>query len=185
MKEKIIKIETEEYEGDVYNLEVVPYHDFKDDQFYLDNDTGIVIHNCHPRDNIALRFLAKNIGLNYDLFNSVMLAREEQASNMANRLLKLAEEYNLPIVILGKSFKPGTDQLDGSPSMLVGWYVEEELGNVIYDPETPIKAVYLLGHMGHFHDYIFPDGSVILDPWRTFTSNNDKIKVIHYGNTRK
>ena len=28
-------------------------------------------------------------------------------------------------------------------------------------------------------------GSVIVDPWRTFKSDDSSIKVIHYGNSRK
>ena len=34
---------------------------------------------CHPRDNIALRYMAENLGLGYDLFDAIMLAREIQA----------------------------------------------------------------------------------------------------------
>ena len=42
---------------------------------------------CHPRDNIALRHLAKNLELGYDLFESIMTAREQQAKNMAIAIL--------------------------------------------------------------------------------------------------
>ena len=27
---------------------------------------------CHPRDNIALRYMAENLGLGYDLFDAIM-----------------------------------------------------------------------------------------------------------------
>ena len=43
---------------------------------------------CHPRDNIALRWLAKDLGLGYDLFESIMTAREQHAKNMAQEILK-------------------------------------------------------------------------------------------------
>ena len=33
---------------------------------------------CHPRDNIALRFLSEKLRLGYDLFDSIMKAREKQ-----------------------------------------------------------------------------------------------------------
>ncbi len=42
---------------------------------------------CHPRDNIALRFMSEKLGLGYDLFDSIMEAREVQAKNMAMRLV--------------------------------------------------------------------------------------------------
>ena len=138
---------------------------------------------CHPRDNIALRYMAEKLDLKYDLFDAIMEAREKQAMNMANKLVSLSEEYSLPIVILGKSYKPDVQYIDGSSSILVGHYVEETNNKVEYDLEQPIKAIYLLGHYGKHHDYDFPEGSVVLDPWRQFKS--DKIKVIQYGNTRK
>ena len=138
---------------------------------------------CHPRDNIALRYMAEKLDLKYDLFDAIMEAREKQAMNMANKLVSLSKEYNLPIVILGKSYKPNVDYVDGSSSILVGHYVEETNNKVEYDLEQPIPAIYLLGHYGKHHDYDFPESSVVLDPWRQFKS--DKVKVIQYGNTRK
>ena len=81
---------------------------------------------CHPRDNIALRYMAENLGLGYDLFDAIMLAREVQAKNMALKLVDLAKENSLPIVILGKAYKPDVHYLDGSSSILVGHYCKEE-----------------------------------------------------------
>ena len=138
---------------------------------------------CHPRDNIALRYMAENLGLGYDLFDAIMLAREVQAKNMALKLVKLAKENDLPIIILGKAYKPDVHYLDGSSSILVGHYCKEEGIVPEYDQPHPYKAVYLLGHMGKHHDYKFPKGSIVVDPWRSFKS--DTVKVIHYGNTRK
>lgn len=137
---------------------------------------------CHPRDNIALRYMAEKLGLGYDLFDAIMLAREVQAENMANKLVELAKENNLPVVILGEAYKPNVEYKDGSSSILVGYYVENALGKVEYDT-SPKDAVYLLGHMGKFHDYNFTESSIVVDPWRSYKSN--KVKVIHYGNTRK
>lgn len=137
---------------------------------------------CHPRDNIALRFLAENLNLGYDLFDSIMTAREKQAKNMAIKLIQLSVQHNLPVVILGKSYKPNVDYIDGSSSILVGYYIEREDVKVMYDLEIPIDAVYLLGHYGKHHDYKFTKNSIVLDPWRKY--KNDNIEVIHYGDTR-
>jgi len=62
---------------------------------------------CHPRDNIALRTLSSELG--YDIFDSIMKAREKQAENLAKKLENLSKEYNLPVIILGKSYKPDVD----------------------------------------------------------------------------
>jgi len=137
---------------------------------------------CHPRDNIALRFLAQKLALGYDLFDSIMKAREKQAKNLANKLVLYAKLYKLPVVILGKSYKPGVPFEDGSSSILVGHYVEEQGLKVLYDVEEPILGVYLLAHYKEHHDFDFPKGSVIVDPWREYTSNINTVR--HYGNTR-
>lgn len=137
---------------------------------------------CHPRDNIALRFLAQKLALGYDLFDSIMKARERQAKNLANKLVLYAKLHKLPIVILGKSYKPDVPYEDGSSSILVGHYIKEQGYDVLYDLEDPIPGVYLLAHYKKHHDYGFPKGSVIVDPWREYTSNVNRVK--HYGNTR-
>ena len=140
---------------------------------------------CHPRDNIALRHMAEKLNLGYDVFDAIMLAREVQAKNLADKLVNLAKENELPIIILGKSYKPDVDYLDGSSSILVGHYCIEQGIVPEYDQPHPYKAVYLLGHMGKHHDYEYPSGSIVVDVWRSYETNRDDITVIHYGNTRK
>jgi len=127
---------------------------------------------CHPRDNIALRYMAQRLGLGYDLFDSIMTSREMQAKNIAFRLIELSDEHHLPIVIMGKSYKPGVDYVDGSYSLLVGSYIDI----VEYDV-TNKPAIYLLGHRGVFNNTEFPSGSVVLDPWRE-RCNKD---TVYYG----
>jgi|TARA_B100001094_G_scaffold323824_1_gene375381 UDPglucose 6-dehydrogenase len=158
---------------------------------------------CHPRDNIALRFMANELGLGYDLFDSIMNAREIQASNLAKKLVTLSKENNMPIFIHGKAYKPGVPYCDGSYSLLVGHYcIELGVQPTYVDPLTGdinqpgIPCVILLAHSasttykymkeeGDDNDQLYctiPTGSVVVDPWRKYTS--DKNKVIGYGNTR-
>ena len=132
--------------------------------------------SCHPRDNIALRYMAQRLGLGYDLFDAIMTSREIQARNIANRLIDLSIEYDLPVVIMGKSYKPGVEYVDGSYSLLIGSFVNEVLYDQIDGP-----AIYLLGHRNVFNDTIFPKGSVVLDPWRE-RNNKD---TIYYGGIKK
>jgi UDPglucose 6-dehydrogenase len=133
---------------------------------------------CHPRDNIALRWMANKYDLGYDLFDSIMLAREKQAFNIAKKLVNLSNLYNLPIVILGKSYKPGVDYVEGSTTILTSHYVKEMGKDVDFDIiDKP--AIYLLGHRGEFYNIDFPQNSIILDVWREYKNNN--IKVYYYG----
>lgn len=117
---------------------------------------------CHERDVAALRHFGKRVGLTYDPFAFILSAREHQAENLARHLVS----FEMPVVILGKSFKPGTDLTDGSYSLLVGHYVEKLGCEVAYDDSgSHMPKAYLLGHRGRFHDYDYPPGSVIVDPW--------------------
>ena len=154
---------------------------------------------CHPRDNIALRWMSDNLGLGYDLFDAIMEAREIQAKNLAQRLV----DTGLPVIIIGKAYKPHVEYEAGSYSILVGHYVKELGVDVYYEDEyTGDKApdvgaaAYLLAHdpettfLGCLdpdpdkqQKSIFPEGSVIIDPWRKCPDING-CKVIHYGNTR-
>lgn len=136
---------------------------------------------CHPRDNIALRYMAQELNLGYDLFDSIMKSREIQARNIASRLIDMSIDYRLPIVIMGESYKLNVKLYDGSFSRLVGYYIENEFNqNVNYDViDEP--SVFLLGHRYNFNILDFPEGSVVLDPWR----ERDKEDTIHYGKKKK
>jgi UDPglucose 6-dehydrogenase len=137
---------------------------------------------CHPRDNIALRTLSSELG--YDIFDTIMKAREKQAENLANKLGELSKKYQLPVVILGKSYKPDVEYTEGSTSILTSYFLEKQGIEFKFDSE-PEVAIYLLAHRNKFYEYPYPNGSVILDVWREFESENKEIKIIHYGNTRK
>jgi UDPglucose 6-dehydrogenase len=47
---------------------------------------------CHPRDNIALRWLAQEYDIGYDLFDTIMHAREIQAENLAQFLIEQSRD---------------------------------------------------------------------------------------------
>jgi UDPglucose 6-dehydrogenase len=162
---------------------------------------------CHPRDNIALRWLAQEYNIGYDMFDTIMAAREQQAKNMADFLTDIAIEKRLPVIIHGKAYKPDVPYCIGSYSTLVGHYVKErnvslhyvdpladDLTNVVTQVNVP--AVILMAHNRAvtygYTGQVTPDmfyfdikpGSVIVDPWRTIHEIKGS-EVISYGNTRQ
>jgi UDPglucose 6-dehydrogenase len=157
---------------------------------------------CHPRDNIALRYLAEELDLGYDIFDTIMKAREKQAKNMARFIYDNCA--GLPVYIHGRAYKPNVTYLEGSYSLLVGYYLQEMGIAPVYidpltDPDTVPDSVLgcvLLAHNQQVtYGYAGVDaeqqlyseilsGSIVIDPWRKFTTSNINIKVIHYGNTR-
>ena len=143
---------------------------------------------CHPRDNIALRYLAERLDLGYDLFDAIMTAREVQAERMAKKCL----EYGKNITIVGKAYKPKVAYTNGSASMLVGHYVEKHGGNIHYydehtndtDLRTDWTEVYLMGYWDDYTERLnFPESATVIDPWRQIKTH--KGRTIYYGNTRK
>jgi UDPglucose 6-dehydrogenase len=162
---------------------------------------------CHPRDNIALRWLAEEYNIGYDLFDTVMHARELQAKNLALYLVEQAKLLNLPIVIHGKAYKPDVEYCIGSYSTLIGHYVKEAGHSVVYvdplaDDATDVvasvdtAAVFLWAHNRKItYEYTgdqvdtqpycdIKPGSIIVDPWRKLSTARRDIYVIQYGNTR-
>lgn len=142
---------------------------------------------CHPRDNIALKYLAERLNLGYSIFDSIVTSREKQAERLALTCLT----YGNNVTIIGKAYKPKVPYTHGSYSLLVGYYITQHGGSLnYYDPNTndldfakDWTQVYLIGyHEPFINELEFNENAVIVDPWRKFTSNTNK--VIHYGNTR-
>ena len=126
---------------------------------------------CHPRDNIALRWLADDLGLGYDIFATIMFAREKQAENMAIEILK----HGNNIYFTSDTYKPGTQLIDGSYSLLVQYYVKKHGGHLVNGFDNPVQVIVRV----HETDQITADNStIIFDPWRTYPMGDN---VVYYG----
>lgn len=132
---------------------------------------------CHPRDNIAMSWLSNQLGLRYNLFDAIMTAREEQTEYLADLIDKYYKKYAYPVVILGKAFKPNTNMVTGSPSILLyNLLKERQLPCTMYDPHTDPDAEAPWGNtptiffVGTKHEEFmyctYPSGSIIIDPHR-------------------
>mgnify|MGYP003664568856 FL=1 len=145
---------------------------------------------CHPRDNIAMSWLAKKLDLSYDFFESLMMGREQQTEWLAD----LIEEHkgDLPVMILGKAFKEETNLTVGSPSILLKNILDERgMAVDMYDPHvdkdleldiTEPRLFFIGTKHSEFNNYEFPKGSVVLDPWRYISDQSDwGVEVIRIG----
>lgn len=126
---------------------------------------------CHPRDNIALRWLAQELGLGYDLFGSVMSAREQQAENMAQEILK----HGKNVFFSSNSYKSGTELVDGSYSLLVQYYIKKHQGLIASQQDDSVQVIVRV----HESDTIIDNSKcIVFDPWRSYTPAPN---VIYYG----
>jgi UDPglucose 6-dehydrogenase len=126
---------------------------------------------CHPRDNIALRWLAKDLGLGYDMFESIMTAREQQAESMARAIL----EHGNSVWFSSDSYKPGTQMVDGSYSLLVQHYVIKHGGQLANGIDKPVKVIVRVHESDQF---TADDKTIIFDPWRSYPKAEN---VVYYG----
>jgi len=126
---------------------------------------------CHPRDNIALRWLAKDLELGYDMFESIMTAREKQAETMAKAILEHGEN----IWFSSDSYKAGTNLVDGSYSLLVQHYVKLHGGTLANGIDTPVQVIVRVHESDQFTT---DDNTIVFDPWRTYPKADN---VVHYG----
>ena len=126
---------------------------------------------CHPRDNIALRWLAKELDLGYDLFESIMTARESQAETMAKAILT----HGNNIWFSSDSYKPGTTLVDGSYSLLVQYYIKKHGGQLANGIDTPVEVIVRVHESDEF---TADEKTIIFDPWRSYPKAEN---VVHYG----
>jgi UDPglucose 6-dehydrogenase len=149
---------------------------------------------CHPRDNIALSWLARELDLSYDWFDSVMVCRENQTAWLA----ELIEEQHRSrgythrrVGIYGRAFKSGTNLTVGSPATLLANLLEERGFEVqMYDPYVdgdtcPFEEEGIYFVATNHRDFAessweYPKGSVVIDPWR-FIPKRDGVEVISVG----
>jgi UDPglucose 6-dehydrogenase len=131
---------------------------------------------CHPRDNIALSWLARELDLSFDLFGAAMEAREAQAEWLCD----LMEQYDLPKAVLGLEYKPGSRIRTGSAAMLVKHLLETR-GHRVNGLTTFRAHVWLIGcKHPDFTEAKFPPGSVVIDPFR-YIPDQDGVEVIRLG----
>ena len=147
---------------------------------------------CHPRDNIALSWLAKKLNISNDFFDQIMKQREKQTDWLTELIIE-NQINGKKTYILGKSFKPETNITTGSPSiLLINILKEKGINAISYDPyidnDKPIfeKGVYFLGTQHEvFEQFNFPDGSVVIDPFRMINKNKKGLKIIRIGDSKE
>lgn len=145
---------------------------------------------CHPRDNIAMSWLARNLNLSYDWFENLMKCREDQTEFLAELAVKeAAAKKSKFIAVLGKSFKPETNLTVGSPAILLvdilrrkGLYPTawdphvDGIGNPFYSEKVFVIAT----QHEDFKNFKFPQGSVVIDPFR-YIQPQAGVNVISVG----
>lgn len=148
---------------------------------------------CHPRDLIALSWLAQRLDLSYDLLGQMARAREKQTAWLASLIREYREQTGLGVTILGKSYKPGSDLTDGSPALLLAHYLQDLRNLEQYDPHTPgaeklenycrrmVPRVYVIAAAhDEFAVMDYPKHSVVIDPF-AIVPDLPQVTVVRVG----
>ncbi len=133
---------------------------------------------CHPRDNIALSWLARETDLSFDLFEALMVARENHMEWIAEIVADVAEATGLPVCVFGRAFKPGTNITTGSPATLlvnlltelghepVVWWDERVPTDLPAFQPNPVGVYVIATDHGDWPPV--PTGSVVVDPFGSY-----------------
>jgi UDPglucose 6-dehydrogenase len=136
---------------------------------------------CHPRDVIAMSWLAGRLNLSTDLFDYLAQAREDQSRWLAEKVMEWSTLLpDHAIVILGKAYKPHHDLTGGSAALLLAHQLTVRGADPLYavdpyvdeDPSTtreivqkgPSIFVMATDHT-EFRELPFKSGSVVIDPF--------------------
>jgi hypothetical protein len=172
----VTRVGCEPFTGQVFNLWV--------DSFKHTYTTSIgYVSNCHPRDNIAMSWLAQRLDLSHDFFYDIMSAREDQTEWLADLIQHHAGL--LPIALMGSAFKPNTNITTGSPARLLSHYLtDRKIEHKIIEPNQQLSAqppslFFVSTQHSTWLQYEFPEGSVVLDPFRYLQDNESLAKCTY------
>ncbi len=122
------EVEHDEVETTVYSMET--------STGTLIASSGLISHNCFPKDVRALAHMADEAGLHPQLLHAVMDINLDQRRVVLNKLTSiLGSLRGCTIGVLGLAFKPNTDDMREAPSVdIIRWVVGQGARVQVYDP---------------------------------------------------
>lgn len=151
---------------------------------------------CHPRDQIAMSWLAKRHNLSFNLFETIAKARDSQTEYHAEVIegfyrRDLERGVSRGIVILGESYKKNIGLRIGSPSRLLQYFLDKR--NVPYTVIDPYiwkdkdisfetaKIFFVATPHDAFKNLSVPHHSIVIDPWGDTITTQYAVDRINLG----
>lgn len=143
---------------------------------------------CHPRDNVALSALAHRFDMSVDFMGYLAMARESHTTWLASVAARWMMLSNLPLVIMGKTYKPDVDSTAGSPALLLAnvltrnsvvfrhvdhmtdtaaWIANDArfyTDNAFIWDDKP-RVFFIATRHDVYRELEYPSGSVVIDPF--------------------
>ncbi len=100
--------------------------------------------SCFPKDTKGLVTIGDKVKINLSLVRAVIKSNEERKKFLTDRIHKIIGKNirKKKIVFLGVTFKPNTDDMRDSPSLLMIPYLHKKGANVVYYDPTGLKKEF-------------------------------------------
>jgi len=131
--------------------------------------------SCFPKDTLALVQTAKDAGAPIRIVEAVVDINEKRKTQMAEKVIAACggSVADKTIAVLGLTFKPDTDDMRDSPSLIIVPELQKAGATIqAYDPQGMKEAAHL------FDDVVFCEGPyetmqgadvlVIVTEWNAF-----------------
>lgn len=142
--------------------------------------------SCFPKDTAALAALARQVGAPTTIIEAVIRSNDTRKERMVEKIVAAmgGSVKGKTIAVLGLTFKPGTDDMRESPSLVIVPALAAQ-GAVIraYDPEGMYEAKKLMPDLSYCHDaydaVAGADALVVITEWNEFMRlDMDRIKSL-------
>lgn len=139
---------------------------------------------CFPRDGRALRYAASKYNVSLPIAEATDKINQKQAPRITERIISLLPK-NGRVGILGLSYKPDTDVIEESQSMIIAKILlEKKIPVIVYDPKAMENAKKILKEKVTFSDSLKEcvknsDLILIATPWEEF--KNIKLNWLKKG----
>lgn len=160
-------VEYEDVDTTVYSLET--------STGTLVASSGLICHNCFPKDVKALAHMASVHGCHPQMLRSVMEINRDKRREVIHKLRDLFNGHmrDRTVGLLGLAFKPNTDDMREAPAVEIARLLHHEGVHVKgYDPVSMPVAIRMLPWMKLAEDpYDLADGAdaiIVVTEWNEF-----------------
>jgi len=142
--------------------------------------------SCFPKDVKAFSATAKKLGIDLSILNAVNLFNRARPVKISSKILKYYDDdlKNVTLTILGLSFKPNTDDIRDSTSLIIAQeLLKKGIKIKVYDPKAMLNAKKEIREL-EFCDNAYEaceqsNGLIIATEWNEFRALNlKKIKSL-------
>ncbi|HZU04324.1 MAG TPA: UDP binding domain-containing protein, partial [Ktedonobacteraceae bacterium] len=171
------EVEHEDVETTVYSMET--------STGTLIAASGLISHNCFPKDVRALAHMASEAGRHPQLLHAVMEINHDQRRLVVTKLTSILDTLRgCTIGILGLAFKPNTDDMREAPSVdIIRWITDQGATIRAYDPvamhtgrdaleRTGVRMDMVTFCESAYDVAIGADALVVVTEWNEFKSLN-------------